>query len=402
MKRLPFRLPEWAPRITWASVEARATWEPRIQAISNAFIIAERELVVRGLRPSALQNIAPDELPALIRELAPKGVTVLPLAQTPRAEGYQSATRAARPGEALDYRCAITGIAHTTSWAQVWAASDNNAIGELLGYPACCRRFFDHVWTQERWIDTTVPMHDDHDTRGPVNMLWRWFGVRPVSHLPCSPTCERSNLMAVHVREVMPTLECDWMNDILSMPVRYTSWRGIAEITTPILRASVPTDALAERFELIYSASADRSQAVRREGRTPLVVRVGDDPAANGFSSQLAMAAAHTRVLAPIKGMAFDTVVDLGCGDGSLLLKIPAKRRIGVESDPKRAEKAIKRLDHCVVGDCTSPLLAAVLKIHKPDLVIAQKDRNPPETLAGYRVLSYSYESGQENATLLS
>jgi hypothetical protein len=59
------------------------------------------------------------------------------------------------------------------------------------------------------------------------------------------------------------------------------------------------------------------------------------DPAANGFQSMQAMKHAHHVLLAFLRDVSplapFDRVVDLGCGDGTLLAQIPARRRIGVD-----------------------------------------------------------------------
>lgn len=183
--RLPFRLPEYEPRVIWSSATAREIWQPRIAAVSRAWLLAERESVAAGIRPSALQNVTTEELPVLMKELAPRGLIVLPLAQTTRTQGYQSATRPARVGEVLDYRCAITRPEHAAEWADAWNRSDDDAIGKLLGTPECCRRFFDRVWKQERWMDTTVSMstplpngtvmHSEWPEDG-LNMLWRWQG----------------------------------------------------------------------------------------------------------------------------------------------------------------------------------------------------------------------------------
>src|SRR5690606_3007959 len=97
------------------------------------------------------------------------------------------------------------------------------------------------------------------------------------------------------------------------------------------------------------------------------------------FSSLAAQDAAHRTLLQAAPGP-FGTIVDLGCGDGTLLTKIPARRRVGIERDPARARHA--RVDRVVVGDCTDrALVERILSEERPDLVIAQRDRNPPDTL---------------------
>lgn len=448
MTRLPYRLPEYAPRIAWASVQARDVWEPRINALSAIHPELERELVIQRHRPSAFQCVSPTDLPELLKTLAPHGVCVLPLTRTPRIDGYRSVTPAT--GELHDYRVAITRPEHAAEWAGAWERGDNDAIGRLLDYPECCRAFFERVWVQERWIDTTWPMSQPHDASratsgraygapdtarstarerdsrsegaerpneagregvevtGSVNMLWRWLGVRLVSHLPCSCDCQASAHMGRQALQVMAgrwPQEAAWLREILSWPVKWTALHGIAEITSPIHRMSVATDATRERLDVRYIGTGYPREGAAGTGfphrpvTTPQamiqIARLSAlNPAVNGFTSFEAMNAAHARLLA-VAGGPFNTVLDLGCGDGTLMSRLPAKRRVGLESDPTRAALAAKKVDRVVVGDCVDAItVGALLDDERPDLVIAQRDRNPVSTLSGYRVLSYSYESG--------
>ena len=417
MTRLPFRIPEYAPRTTWASPLAREVWQPRIQRVSSTYLEVERELVIRGIRQSALQNVTPEALPGLMRALAPHGVTVLPLGQTPRAQGYTSATRALKPSEAYDYRVAVTRPEYAGSWVWAWEKGDNETIGSLLGYPECCRRFFERVWVGERWMDSTIPMSRSETTIRPpaVNMLLRYLGVRPVSHLPCSFHCQPSLTRYEETLGVMQDRWSDeavWLRDILSWPVRWTGLHGIAEITTPVSRTSAATDATAERLEVRYLGTgypAEGAKGVDFPHKTtacapakvvPLPLVRTSRPEYNGWSSVAAMDAAHRQLLDVLTGP-YGTVLDLGCGDGTLLSKIPARRRVGVERDTVRARHA-RTLDRVIEGDCTDPaLVQRVLDEERPDLVIAQSDRNPPHTLTGCSVLSYSYEQGAAPPRLL-
>jgi len=452
MKRLPFKLPEFAPRISWVSTLARDTWAPRLAAISNAWLQTERDLVAAGIRPSALQSVNPDQLPALLAQEAKRGLMVIPLTKTARSDGYQSATQPITG--AWDYRCSITTAAHAAAWPDVLQTGDNAAIGTLLGYPSCCCEFFTRVWSQERWFDTTVPMAllpsphspgtrsaraasgqtaqpsprsegaerpsegrgEGTEVRG-INMLWRWFGVRPVSHLPCSFGCkdsiQQAEMNLIHMALRFPE-EAAWMRDILAWSVKFTSFRGIGELTTPILRASVPTDALAERFELRYmgagypeEGAAGLAFPFRRAVTRPVTIQLArpsaQNPAVNGFSTLAAMHSAHSRLIEAAGPGPYQTVLDLGCGDGTLLSRIPAKRRVGIESNSDTWQLASKRVDRAILGDCTrQSFVQAVIEAEKPDLIIAQRDRNPPVIFKDANVLSYSYEEGAEPPRLIT
>lgn len=398
MIRLGFRLPEWAPRITWTSERAREVWEPRMQAVSRAYAEAERQSVVAGVRPSALQPVSPDELPDLTRKKAVHGVIVLPLGKVPRASGYQSASRELAPGEAWDFRCAITTPRHADEWSKAWAESDNDTIGRLLGYPSCCREFFNRVWVNEKWMDTTYPMSETSSGRRGVNMLWRWFGIRPVSHLPCAFDCVPSVQQAAELLALMPEQERGWMKEMLSWPALWSSLHGVAEIFTPIFRASVPTDALASKAEVRYEGTeypAEGARGVSFPYRMNVPIVIQRPSLRNGFTSEAAMNAAHDVLLMEAAGLKYGTVIDFGCGDGTLLKKVQARRRVGVEKDPDRARAAERNVDRVVVGDCQDRALVDRLMLEeRPSLVLAQRDRNPAEQFSGCDVLSYSYEGG--------
>lgn len=185
-KRLPFKLPEWSPRITWSSAGARETWQPRIQAVSQAWVVVERDSVAAGIRPSALQHVSSEELPALMKTEAARGLIVLPLAQVAKTGAYQSASVTLQPGAPFDYKCAITQFAQAAAWATAYEANDDDVIGQLLGTPECCRRAFKRFWVDEHWMDLTVPCAPwapptnapttSQDALQSTNGLLRWLG----------------------------------------------------------------------------------------------------------------------------------------------------------------------------------------------------------------------------------
>lgn len=411
MHRLPFRLPEWTPRTIWTSPQARQVWEPRIQRISQVWQAVERLLVEEGVRPSTLQNIAPESLPEALKEASTKGLVVLPLSRTAKVAGYQSATTNLGPLDPWDYRCAITKPEFAGSWTQAWNSGDNGHIGELLGYPDCCRNFFEQVWVKEKWMDTTWPMVRSNqkalleksenivEVTG-INILWRWHGLRSVSHLPCKFNCEYSiadGKAALSVMARNHPEEAKWLEEILNWPVEWTALHGIGELRTPISRTTFATDATAEKLTVKYMGTSypeEGAQGLTFPFRTvvpKLNLRLSNSKD-NGFASHAAMQEAHSKLLAALNPP-YGTIIDLGCGDGVLLSKIPAKRRIGVESDARVAKLADKRLDKVFLGDCTDmKWVQKLIDDEKPDLVIAQEWRNP--FVKANKVLTYNYETG--------
>jgi hypothetical protein len=305
-------------RIAWASAAARAVWEPRVTAISNAWLDVEVAAVRAGFRSAAL------------------------------VFGEARATASGLPTTRVAPDRFAVGPA-AADLAAAYAARDDQEVGRLLGFPPCCIDFFDRVWNGDGKRDTTLAM-EGPGVYAPTgaNILGRWLGVRLVSHLPCGFGCEASQVFADRFAPLWPTRELAWAREILSWPVEYSALHGVAIITFPVLKVVTSTD---------YTAT---TQIVRREGTcypaeapTGLVFPFRRTRAAaavplslirpnatewtdNGFSSRAAMDAAHQMVLDAIGTPAPKTVIDLGCGNGALLARIPAAVKVGLEVDASR------------------------------------------------------------------
>ena len=127
--------------------------------------------------------------------------------------------------------------------------------------------------------------------------------MRPVPHLPCGPTCQHTIALADRLRDVGRragfAAEMDWMTEILSWPVEWSSLHGIAEVRTPVLKLSTRTDPLARTY--VVRRQGDRypdegANALRfpyRQGRTQLLTL------SHGFRRGLENAAGLADRLAP-------------------------------------------------------------------------------------------------------
>jgi hypothetical protein len=147
--------------------------------------------------------VPPEQLTAQTHDLAQHDLVVLPLDRV-RSQGtaYHTVLAGAKPAEPFHWRVVIGSTQNVEEFKAAWDANDQRRVRTLLGYPACCRDFFEEVWVKEKFIDTTWPMAcntqakkeiDSHivEVDGPVqaNVLLRWLGVRAVSHLPCRFDC---------------------------------------------------------------------------------------------------------------------------------------------------------------------------------------------------------------------
>jgi hypothetical protein len=258
VERLPFSLPEFV-RISWVNDEARAAWEERITAVARAWAEIEWRAVAAGARRCAIVRPTPQEFLEQAPRWVDAGLASLPIELIGDPGPYSSAAAPPKPGEPFVMLLVLGSLADVREFRDAWEAADQEQIGTLLGYPPCCREFFREVWVELGMTDTTWPMalNGDHQRDGErevvvggspqANILWRWMGVRAVPHLPCSFQCAETVAFADRLaeigRECGYEAEMDWMLDILDWSVQWSALHGIAEIKTPVLKASVRTDA---------------------------------------------------------------------------------------------------------------------------------------------------------------
>jgi hypothetical protein len=387
MKRLDFALPDFT-RLIWASDSARNVWEPRLSRITKAWFDIEWMAVVSGIRPCAVTVASPEEFVNQAGRWAQHGLNALPV-ETLGLSNYSYSSTGVRTefGKPFAFRFVLGKPDDVSKFKSAWDASNQQEIGQLLGYPPCCREFFRRVWVDWGMTDTTWPMAvatvdppegtTSISVTGPpqANILWRWMGARPVPHLPCRFDCKKSVELGQEFilagRDAGYGTEMDWLLEILSWPVEWSALHGIAEIKTPILKVSSRTDATPHKYVVRREGTgypAEGAQGLSFPYRTPprplLTVSrafqrgldnpihvLGTDPkwyaTDNGFHSSVAMQTAHKPIIelaTTILCRHGGNVLDLGCGNGALLRKIqevvPKTVPFGIEFDPNRLEHA--------------------------------------------------------------
>jgi hypothetical protein len=387
--RLPFVLPDFT-RHSWVGERARIAWEPRIERICQAWADVEWLSVFDGVRRCALLGLSQEGISRAVPKWTARHLSAssLSLSELP-----------AHPGITF---VLVGDLADVNRARDAWAAHDDDGLGQLLGYPACCRRFFHQVWVEQRSVDTTWAMaantaapEDSVVTLDGVepqlaNILWRWIGVRAVPHLPCRFACAATVSFGKQMLDVAARAgyadEAGWIREMLSWPVEWSGLHGIGEIKTPVLKVSARTDATARKYTVRWTGTgypdegatglrfpyrppARRLNAPGRGSRRALELSVGQEPTGrqasaqetigqrpvpertwfyldNGFSSRQAMDDLHRPIVAAARRILAATpgnVLDLGCGNGALLAKICTA---GTSLVPYGVDSRISALTH--------------------------------------------------------
>ena len=402
MELLPFRLPDFC-RLSWASDEAQRVWGGRIQSIVAAWNELEWISVHEGVRECCFVFATPLEFIDRGNCWAAHGLNALPLEMQgiPRG-GYSSTAVSWKDGQPFQFRFVVGRPESVVQFREAALEGDDQAMGKLLGYPKCCREFFKGFWVDRGLVDTTWPMAmntkgasvrerciDANAMPPQSNILWRWMGIRAVSHLPCSfdcqPTINLANDLIALGRESGFAEEMGWLMEILQWPIEWSALHGIAEIKTPVLRVSARTDASAHKYIVrLYAESYPQEGAVGlqfpfqsgptlrstnatsfKKGLENPIVELSMPPAwladDNGFTSEIAMNMAHTQLLEVAKDVLPDaeTILDLGCGNGALLSRLlrkaPKASPFGIDSNATAIEHSYelfrKFSSHFVHGD---------------------------------------------------
>lgn len=307
-------LPDWT-RWSWASVTEREWWAPLFSAASNAYQELERLSVVEGLRPAAFVNVAPDKLIENVEWARNHNILCVPVSMTGISSSYSS-TQLPVTNNLYAYRVLFV---QPEWYSRTNNLADNN-LGELLGYPACCRAAFDATWGQKQVDSTWEQTKAGTASQGPAesSTLMRWMGLRFVSHMPCTMNCQASvdigkRMFDLGVRHGYKE-EMHTIREVLNWPMEWSRLFGIAEIVTPALKISTRSD---------WTPTKD---AFTRTGTYIKPSKTWWTN--NGFSSASGMRDSHKLIIDAI----IDTiphnarVLDLGCGNGQLLRRLKFHR----------------------------------------------------------------------------
>ncbi len=243
-------------RISWVGDEARRVWEPRVNSIRRMWSRLTREAVAQGALRGAVEKVGWSDLEALSSWSTQRGLTLVPTNVDLRNVGR------AGTHDPLIFRMILCRPQDEQAFRNAFSGENAAEIGELLGYPQCCVRFFEHLRSTERVTDPTwhIAVNTAGDSLSPcvlssppeLNFLLRSIGVRAIAHLPCSFDCADSLAAGRELLRLAETLgfheQIFWLREMLDWPVEWSALHGIAEIRTPVLKIITSTDATSTRF----------------------------------------------------------------------------------------------------------------------------------------------------------
>lgn len=220
-------------RVVWHSEADKARLGRQVSEFSNAWLEAEQMSVLEGIRDLCLQPIGRSEYLAFLPWAHDNGLHV-------RVKRFAGAFQ----GFAHSYTAGDDILVVAMSKNQDYAESAEPE--QYLGYPKCCQAFFakhfpTYIDPMLQWAGNTENVES---LFGCVPVL-RPLGIRFVSHIPCGPQCTQSQSTANGMMSLLPKDLQEVGKEILSAPLSWDCYRGIAIVKTPWFRTiyrSVPYD----------------------------------------------------------------------------------------------------------------------------------------------------------------
>lgn len=280
-------------RRNFTSISYKAEYSHKVEAynilidkVINAFNTIEYLSVIEGTRDAHLLFLKPHEVEAKRNEFAKYGLDIVLLNKEGTNDSkYGNHSLEYDGGDNFVWRSILTK--NPQKWKDIWALRETDIlrgeylIGNGLGYPDCCAKFFTEVWMKKGYIDTTwqqafntaYPVSQDHahywnfsdidtttvelPTATPIwtSNLLRWAGMKIVPHLPCSFDCKESKRVALENLGLATKYgfgyEYGKLCKMLDWEIKWTAEFGVATIETPVFTISTVTDITTEKYTVI-------------------------------------------------------------------------------------------------------------------------------------------------------
>lgn len=239
-------------RLVWHSEAIRSVWEPRISAINRVWEEGERRSVAEGVRDACQQLLTNEQYIDLIPWAIRNGLYTKVIRRVKRFQGF---SHHYEPGNEM--AVVVMG--------RLEGALEQPELH--FGYPVCCTKAFDRtfpiildqVWQWAEGGAETLPMlgearHVRRVTPSPyTNPMLRYVNVRFVPHIPCRWNCQGSESLGKFIESVWTGIPggfgaIEWIHELLSGPMTWDCYRGVAVVTTPLFRIVTGSTVAAERY----------------------------------------------------------------------------------------------------------------------------------------------------------
>lgn len=214
-----------------------------LRGINRDLWMAELKSVQAGDRKCTTFHINSERVMEDLQVVEDLRLVFVPIRKAAQFAGFAHKFSEAKPNEPYTLYGAVAQKYETAERFRD-AGSNHEDIGELLGYPKCCRDAFVKYWVQGEIDPLYIAAMNTEGAKEKGkyeleiegypenNILLRYFGYRCVPNLICSYLCEPAKEFAkMFIKHVKHK---DELIDILAQPVTWSCWKGIAIVRHPL------------------------------------------------------------------------------------------------------------------------------------------------------------------------
>lgn len=253
-------------RKVWWNPKLQEEWEPRLDRVRDLYFEAEKQTFLKGMRRVFVYHVNSTRFDASYEFLRENDLVFYPTNKSGIYQGFSHKHMPVERGKPYTlYGAVVRGddkeAGRLFEEYSKGTPVNHVEIGKLLGYPECCLDFFDKTWNKtsidpiyESAIDTEDAMIEDNtatvECHPYCNNMLRYFSIRITPHLPCNMQCEDTIKWGEQWIEVMNEIDAEatkWVVELLSMPLTWDCYRGVAIIDAPIFRGITNSDTALEK-----------------------------------------------------------------------------------------------------------------------------------------------------------
>lgn len=235
-------------KVAWVNKKSKDKWDPIIKQLATMVHELEIESVAAGQRRCAWSSRDGDDYLKFTKECAEKDLLVLPAIYTGKWQGFAHQTVEYIKGKPFNVSCIVARTNDDLmKFYNAYHNGDHITQGDLLGFPDCCIEFFNKHW-MKGFFDPMwqIALNSDGETWGNVkrthikihpysNPILRYLGLRIGFHIPCSFNCEKTIELSKERMGLIKDNDIVYLlNALLSMPMEWNVYHGIAIVKTPI------------------------------------------------------------------------------------------------------------------------------------------------------------------------
>ena len=242
----------------WQNAESRDQWKELFREMRSAKDVAEWRSVIDDEtdRKAAIIHVDHQNRDEWLEKVGEHDLHYRAIRYSEHYSGFSHRVRPADPNDPRRMTYAV--ISKNPDIADKMEEAENemdgrerhDMVGNLLGFPDCCRDFFNKDWVDRGIRDPMYEISCNSDSAEVVDgdrnhiripdanpgacVLWRYFGLSFITHMPCSWDCENSIELARERYRIMAENgyeeAADAMYQWLELPFSWTCINGIAHI----------------------------------------------------------------------------------------------------------------------------------------------------------------------------